>query len=333
MATFIFCLFLLCLISLFFGLSFMAHVGFLLYVSGILGAAMLIAIIYSIVHKPKRKRSRRSDLGLGDSEADRLLAECFRQGIDSFNYIQDTLPEIADRDIKTQLREMQDKARKLFQYLERHPKKITLARRFIDYYQDTTASLVMKYVEIEKTGLHTSDVEDIKIRTTQTLYNLNRAYTEQFAKIVSDQLMDMDAELKVMNDAIAADGYHIQEDMPDFTAPSANSTADAGTSPHRPPFPRRRQHISFLTAMTQRLFHTDPPVVRQKLILTFLAIFLGGFGAHKFYLGKPGWGLLYILFCWTFIPSILGIIAGIRFLMMSGPEFERTYFPPAHYDA
>jgi TM2 domain-containing membrane protein YozV len=41
---------------------------------------------------------------------------------------------------------------------------------------------------------------------------------------------------------------------------------------------------------------------------TMLALFLGGLGAHKFYLGKTGFGLLYALFCWTLIPSILGVI-------------------------
>jgi TM2 domain-containing membrane protein YozV len=39
-----------------------------------------------------------------------------------------------------------------------------------------------------------------------------------------------------------------------------------------------------------------------------LALFLGGLGAHKFYLGKPGLGVVYILFCWTFIPSFVAVI-------------------------
>lgn len=39
-----------------------------------------------------------------------------------------------------------------------------------------------------------------------------------------------------------------------------------------------------------------------------LAIFLGGFGVHHFYLRRDGRGLLYLLFCWTGIPMILGWI-------------------------
>lgn len=331
-------LFLLFILSLFLGLSFTAHVSWLLYGSGILGLALLGSVAYTIIRKPKAAPD--IELRLDDSEASQALQDSFNQGITSFNYIQDTLPLIQDLAMKHVLQDMQGKARKLFQYLERHPQKITLARRFIDYYQDTTASLVMKYVELEKTGLTTTDVEDIKQRTRQTLYNLNTAYTEQFAKIVSSQLMDMDAELKVMNDSIQADGYHIEQDMPDFEDTTNNGpTTRSNTATDIPDFssswdtpqPRRRR-TSFLAKITQSLFHIDPPVLKQKLIISALAIFFGGFGAHKFYMGKTGWGILYLLFCWTAIPSLVGLIEGVRYFFMSGPDFERQYYRSSHYE-
>lgn len=38
-----------------------------------------------------------------------------------------------------------------------------------------------------------------------------------------------------------------------------------------------------------------------------LAFFFGGVGAHHFYLGHVGLGVLYLLFCWTFIPSLVAL--------------------------
>ncbi len=52
-----------------------------------------------------------------------------------------------------------------------------------------------------------------------------------------------------------------------------------------------------------------------------LAIFLGGLGIHKFYLGKNGAGVLYLLFCWTFIPLILSILDAIGLLFTSKDQF------------
>ena len=39
-----------------------------------------------------------------------------------------------------------------------------------------------------------------------------------------------------------------------------------------------------------------------------LALFVGGFGIHKFWLSEIVPGVLYLLFCWTFIPSIIALI-------------------------
>lgn len=55
------------------------------------------------------------------------------------------------------------------------------------------------------------------------------------------------------------------------------------------------------------------------------AFFLGGIGAHHFYLGNVGLGLLYVLFCWTFIPALIALIEAICFLCMSDASFAARY--------
>lgn len=65
---------------------------------------------------------------------------------------------------------------------------------------------------------------------------------------------------------------------------------------------------------------------RSKTLAALLAIFLGGIGAHKFYLGQVGWGLVYLLFSWTSIPIFVGIVEGIIYLSMSDASFEKNTF-------
>lgn len=46
----------------------------------------------------------------------------------------------------------------------------------------------------------------------------------------------------------------------------------------------------------------------NKVVYCLLAFFFGGIGVHKFYAGKIGSGILYFLFCWTFVPAVVAFI-------------------------
>ena len=47
---------------------------------------------------------------------------------------------------------------------------------------------------------------------------------------------------------------------------------------------------------------------RDEVVGILLALFLGTFGVHHFYLRRTGLGILYCCLCWTSIPTILGFI-------------------------
>ena len=65
--------------------------------------------------------------------------------------------------------------------------------------------------------------------------------------------------------------------------------------------------------------------MKDKLSAALLALFLGGLGVHRFYLNQPGRGILYLLFCWTFIPAFLGLIDFVGLLIMSEDTFNLKY--------
>ena len=71
----------------------------------------------------------------------------------------------------------------------------------------------------------------------------------------------------------------------------------------------------------------NPSVIsnKSKSTAALLAFLLGGIGAHKFYLGQFGMGMLYLFFCWTFIPVVVSFIETIIFLVQSDEDFARKY--------
>ena len=63
----------------------------------------------------------------------------------------------------------------------------------------------------------------------------------------------------------------------------------------------------------------------DKTALALLAFFLGALEAHKFYLGKYGQGILYILFFWTGIPALIAFVEFIVYLCTPRDKIAQKY--------
>ncbi len=76
---------------------------------------------------------------------------------------------------------------------------------------------------------------------------------------------------------------------------------------------------------------TQPPLENKKLVAGLLAILLGAFGIHKFYLGYTKEGVIMLLvtvltcgFGGSII-GIIGLIEGIVYLTKTDEDFYNTY--------
>ncbi len=65
--------------------------------------------------------------------------------------------------------------------------------------------------------------------------------------------------------------------------------------------------------------------MKDKNVAAILALFLGGIGVHKFYLGRTGWGIVYLLFAWTMIPAFAALVEFIILATMDTDEFNRRF--------
>lgn len=70
--------------------------------------------------------------------------------------------------------------------------------------------------------------------------------------------------------------------------------------------------------------------MKNKYVAALMAIFGGMFGLHKFYLRDTGAGIFYVFLTMMTaevfpIPALLGIIDGMRYLMMPPEEFDRKF--------
>jgi len=100
-------------------------------------------------------------------------------------------------------------------------------------------------------------------------------------------------------------------------------------TPHQMMQQQHQQNIQMqqmqMQQMQQQMQQSKKVHNRTKGSAALLAFFLGGLGAHKFYLGQPVLGLLYLFFCWTFIPVFVAFLEVFVYLSHSEADFDRKY--------
>ncbi|MDX2215128.1 MAG: NINE protein [Oculatellaceae cyanobacterium bins.114] len=68
-----------------------------------------------------------------------------------------------------------------------------------------------------------------------------------------------------------------------------------------------------------------PKTKKFAVLLAFLSVVSPLSGFHKFYLRQPGWGILYLLLSWTFVPKIASVIEGVWYLAQDQTEFDTNF--------
>ena len=82
---------------------------------------------------------------------------------------------------------------------------------------------------------------------------------------------------------------------------------------------KKQPQVQQQPAQTQKVHN------RTKGVAAILALLLGGFGVNFFYLGQIGVGIACIIFSFTGIPSLIGVICAIYYICMSNEEFDQKY--------
>lgn len=110
---------------------------------------------------------------------------------------------------------------------------------------------------------------------------------------------------------------------PDYRQPEYQQPPVQSYQPPDYQQPEYQKAQNNVNSFNEQGAYIDPSwPVRSKVAAGLLALFLGSFGIHKFYLGKPGLGILYLIFCWTYIPSIISFVEAIIYLTSGDIDFQ-----------
>lgn len=171
-------------------------------------AALALGIFVSLtlLLKPREKIGSVYVEGIPDGEELKKYLEDARE---DFAAIETCKRKIRDTEVKAEVEKLNLTAEKIIAFLEENPEKIRLARQFIDYYQDTASSLLQKYVKLQDTDLSTDEVQKLKTETAKAVKTLHTVFEGQFQKLLRNEMMDMDAEIRLLQQTAKMENYDI----------------------------------------------------------------------------------------------------------------------------
>ena len=295
--------------------------GVLLFLSG-------SSLFYAIGLRGKKQRLQLKKARLQNLPEARakLFASSFSKAVNDYDALQMLRQEIKDREMTQELVSLQHVAGNMLRYLERNPERIAAAEDFIEIYQEKAVVMLRQYLELEDTQLASDEVVQAKARVKDMLFSLRTAYEAEFERVLNYQILDLNAEIEVLQHSMKGqttgktDALSAVDDQPFVRRGGVRSVYDTGAASVF------LQKISSLargtSAIPQELYWQ---VVRRKIKASLLGIFFGGFGAHKFFLGKNFQGVGYIAFLWTGLPIFIGFIEGVRWLFMPVDDFYFSY--------
>ncbi len=156
------------------------------------------------------------ELVLGESkltlkDTNRSLFETLELAKKQNKRILSMIPMIEDESIRQTLNEIHESVSKIIKTIEKEPKKVNRTNNFFDYYLPITVKIVERYDEIENQKLSSSETTKFLKSTNKMIGEINRAYKKILEDLYRTDMVDMDAEMKVFDSLLKADGFNDAE--------------------------------------------------------------------------------------------------------------------------
>ena len=121
--------------------------------------------------------------------------------------------QVENADLKKNIREINESINKIISTVEKKPEKYNKMNNFFNYYLPVTLSILDRYDEIENQRLVTEDGRKFMKQAENMIEKINNAFKNQLSNLYQSDMVDTDAEMKVFESMLKADGYDMSEDF------------------------------------------------------------------------------------------------------------------------
>ncbi len=145
----------------------------------------------------------------GDEQIDELLAS----GREAVDELQQIGAKVKDPTVAEKVGKIKELTEKLYDDVRKDRSDFRPVRRFTDYYRPTTAKLLHRYTELQDSEIDGENITDAKQRIEDLLDSIITAYQKELNGLYENDLVDITADIQVMEKKMAAEGLTEQSEL------------------------------------------------------------------------------------------------------------------------
>ena len=120
--------------------------------------------------------------------------------------VKNMIAKVDKEEVKDNLKEIYNTINLILTEVEKNPKKERNLNNFFDYYLPVLVKITKRYDEIENTRLTSKDEKEFMSKAEKIIEDTNKAFKTILSSLYQKDIMDADADMKVYNLMMNADG-------------------------------------------------------------------------------------------------------------------------------
>ena len=142
----------------------------------------------------------------GEGEDESTAAATLRR----IREVNDAIP---DPQMTAKIARIEELTAKIFQLLEERPEKAADLRTFMNYYLPQTLKILENYAKLDAQGIQGENIAEAKEKIEGMMDKLVDGYETQLDKLFEDDVMDISADLQVMEQMLEKDGLAVEQEL------------------------------------------------------------------------------------------------------------------------
>jgi 5-bromo-4-chloroindolyl phosphate hydrolysis protein len=135
-----------------------------------------------------------------------MIETALHEGAEKISELKGLSPRITDRTIRAKFDAIVGAAESIVADLKKDPKDVRAARQFLTYYLDATIKIVSRYADLSEKNLPSVEIQESLRKAESMLEMLRAAFEKQHARLLEDDVLDLDAEMSLLKQTLRMEG-------------------------------------------------------------------------------------------------------------------------------